>query len=181
LKSADTLEGKVKPSLWQVNCTLNHCDNLSPCNVSGKVKIAEGHFVPGKGGEILMNGVSVMKGVRELTSIREAGELIAGSENKPVFIFKHSTTCPVSFNALRDFEQFVKHTDRDQFDFALVVVREHRDVSNLIAEQLGVHHESPQVILVAGGKAVWDDSHYEITESKLKQVVMMYENGDLGD
>lgn len=127
-----------------------------------------------------MSEVSVM-GVRELKKVHEVGELIASSKKKPVFIFKHSTTCPISFNALRDFEQFVKHSESERFDFVMVIVREHRDVSNTIAEQLGVQHESPQAIFVADGKALWDDSHYEITESKLKQVVMMYENGDLED
>ncbi len=38
----------------------------------------------------------------------------------------------------------------------------HRDVSAEIAQMFGVHHESPQVILLQNGKSMLDLSHYDI-------------------
>jgi len=38
----------------------------------------------------------------------------------------------------------------------------HRDVSNSIAEQLEIYHQSPQMILVKDGKAIYNASHGSI-------------------
>jgi bacillithiol system protein YtxJ len=39
----------------------------------------------------------------------------------------------------------------------------HRDYSNLIAQKLGINHESPQLIILHSGKVIWHDSHQGIT------------------
>jgi bacillithiol system protein YtxJ len=38
----------------------------------------------------------------------------------------------------------------------------HRDVSSAIAEKLRVHHESPQVVVIKNGEAVFHESHHSI-------------------
>jgi len=43
----------------------------------------------------------------------------------------------------------------------------YREISNAIAERFQVHHESPQVILVKNGEAVYDASHMEISTQEL--------------
>jgi bacillithiol system protein YtxJ len=53
----------------------------------------------------------------------------------------------------------------------LVKVIESRPVSNQIAEDLGVKHESPQVILLKGGASYWNASHWAITEEHIHAVV----------
>lgn len=121
-----------------------------------------------------------MAKLHELTRVEEIDQILRESHERPVFIFKHSTTCPISDRALNEYQEFIR-THAGIAAFTLVIIRDHRDVSNAIAEKTGVKHESPQAILLAEGKAVWDDSHYEITTAKLDQVVMMYENGNLGD
>lgn len=119
--------------------------------------------------------------VRELTQLGDVERVLADSKNKPVFVFKHSDICPISHNALEEYWRFVKHYDGDNFDYTLIRIRSHRDISNAVAEKTGVKHESPQVLLLVEGKSVWDDSHFEITAEKLRQVVMMYEDGDFRD
>lgn len=126
-------------------------------------------------------GGDIMANMRELTRVDEVDQLLQESRKKPVFVFKHSTICPISDRAFNEYQDFIKANDKEGYEFTLVMIRDHRDVSNAIAEKTGVKHESPQAILLADGKAVWDDSHYEITTAKLAQVVMMYENGNLGD
>jgi len=44
-----------------------------------------------------------------------------------------------------------------------MVIQQSRDLSNLIARETAIRHESPQVILFRGGQAVWSASHGGIT------------------
>lgn len=53
-------------------------------------------------------------------------------------------------------------------------VIEDRPVSNEIAARLGVKHESPQAILVRGGKAVWHASHRQVTAANLAAAAAGY-------
>jgi bacillithiol system protein YtxJ len=39
----------------------------------------------------------------------------------------------------------------------------HRELSNLVAREFGVPHESPQVLLIKNGEAIYDNSHYGIS------------------
>jgi bacillithiol system protein YtxJ len=45
---------------------------------------------------------------------------------------------------------------------------EHRNVSNEIANRYNVIHQSPQVIIIKDGKAVYDASHERIDAGKLE-------------
>jgi bacillithiol system protein YtxJ len=47
----------------------------------------------------------------------------------------------------------------------------HRDVSNAIADRFGVYHQSPQLLVIKDGKAIFDASHESIDASDLKQFV----------
>ena len=82
-------------------------------------------------------------------------ELIRRSENEPVIIFKHSTSCHVSAMAYEE----MQHLDREVH---LVVVQSDREVSQQISEETGLEHESPQVILLRRGKPVWEASHWDV-------------------
>jgi bacillithiol system protein YtxJ len=72
-------------------------------------------------------------------------------------IFKHSTTCPISAEAAREVAGLA--TDLPVYQ---VNVREQRDLSNWVAAEYAVTHQSPQLILVRGGKAVRAWSHWEV-------------------
>lgn len=102
-----------------------------------------------------------------LTSIDQLNE-IAASE-KPAAIFKHSTRCSISRMALKQFE--------NEFDSEAVVtpyyldLLEHRDISNEIAAKFGVYHQSPQLIVIKNGKAVYDASHSDIDAETLKSKI----------
>lgn len=116
----------------------------------------------------------------ELTTMGQLDQILS-ADSRPTFIFKHSTACPISMRAYEQYKKFVEGCRGEIFDFAAIMIREHREISNALAEKAGVKHESPQGILIVQGKAVWDDSHMELTEEKFKQVVMMYENGHFKD
>lgn len=96
-------------------------------------------------------------------------ELTALSNEKPVFIFKHSTRCSISRFALKQFEnEFDLHNTIDAYFLDLITYRE---ISNEIASRFGVQHQSPQLILIKGGKAIYDVSHSDIDAGELKSKV----------
>lgn len=93
-------------------------------------------------------------------------EIIALSEQMPVIIFKHSTRCSISRMALKNFE--------NEYDLGESVVAyfldliSFREVSNEIASRFNVVHQSPQLLLIVGGKSVYDVSHSSIDAQELR-------------
>jgi bacillithiol system protein YtxJ len=101
-----------------------------------------------------------------LTDLGQLNEIITLSNDKPVAIFKHSTRCSVSRMALRQFENEFDLSDKVTPYFLDLIA--YRDVSNEIANRFGVIHQSPQLILIKEGKAVYNASHSDIDAGELK-------------
>lgn len=101
-----------------------------------------------------------------LTDLGQLNEIIDLSHEQPVAIFKHSTRCSISRMALKQFE--------NEFDLEGSVtpyfldLLNHRDISNEIATRFDVYHQSPQLLLIKEGKAVYDVSHSDIDALELK-------------
>lgn len=102
-----------------------------------------------------------------LTDLGQLNEIINESVTKPVAIFKHSTRCSVSRMALRQFENEFDLSDKVTLYFLDLL--NHRDISNEIATRFGVEHQSPQLILINNGKAVYDASHSSIDVESLER------------
>ena len=105
----------------------------------------------------------------ELRRKQDLEQLLERSNKDPILIFKHSTQCAVSDAALDEFNSFT--SDVEDLDCGLVLVIEHRDVSNAIAEQLNVRHQSPQAIVVEDGRSIWNASHWSITADALRDAL----------
>ncbi len=105
----------------------------------------------------------------ELTDLGQLNEIIAGSNEKPVAIFKHSTRCSVSRMALKQFENEFNSSDKVTPYFLDLIA--HRDISNEIAHRFGVTHQSPQLILIKEGKAIYNVSHSDIDAEELGKKV----------
>ncbi|MFE3849060.1 bacillithiol system redox-active protein YtxJ [Flavobacterium sp. LB3P45] len=101
----------------------------------------------------------------ELTDLGQLNEIIAISNEKPVAIFKHSTRCSISRMALKQFENEFNSADKVTPYFLDLIA--HRDISNAIADQFGVTHQSPQLILIKDGKAIYNVSHSDIDAEEL--------------
>ncbi len=102
--------------------------------------------------------------MKELLEINEWKEVLEKSKEGPIFLLKHSTTCPISTSAYNRVEAF--ETDYPKY---WLKVRESRPVSNEIESDLGVVHQSPQLFLLNEGEAVWNASHTVITENEIKR------------
>lgn len=112
-----------------------------------------------------------MKKWKELTTTEQWADVFESSAKRPVFVFKHSSTCPISAEALRHFENYLKEQPREDVDYVFVKVIESRPVSNQIAEDVQVKHESPQAIFIDHKKAVWHASHWKITNKAIDEAL----------
>ena len=81
--------------------------------------------------------------------------LMTDSKQKPVIVFKHSNACSISSRAYREMEKV-------EADVNILVVQSAREVSRELANLTGVRHETPQVIVLRDGKAVWNASHFDV-------------------
>lgn len=101
----------------------------------------------------------------KLTNLGQLDEIRMLSNEKPVAIFKHSTRCSVSRMALKQFEnEFDSSAKVTPYFLDLIA---YRDVSNAITNQFGVTHQSPQLILIKEGKAIYNVSHSDIDAEEL--------------
>lgn len=103
----------------------------------------------------------------DLTELKQLDMIADESVNTPVIIFKHSTRCSVSRMALKNFEREYNIEIGDAKPYFLDLL-EHRDVSNEIASRFNVMHQSPQIIVIKDGKAVYNTSHSDIDAEAVK-------------
>lgn len=108
---------------------------------------------------------------KEITTIEEWENAFQRSNERPFILFKHSTTCPVSANAHEEFNSYLKETPREDVDYLFVKVIESRPVSNKIAEDTGVKHESPQIIYIDKKAKVWSATHWSVTKAHISAVL----------
>jgi len=104
--------------------------------------------------------------VQDCRTVADFSALLNASRDKPVFLFKHSTRCPISASRWRIVQEYAEREGRADFWKLLVV--EDRPVSMHVADQTGVHHQSPQAILLYRGMPVWYESHYRITAEDMQ-------------
>ena len=111
------------------------------------------------------NPVSKMNWIA-LESMAQLEDIVTISNDKAVLIFKHSTRCSVSRMVLKQFENEFKLEESIAPYFLDLL--EHRDISNAIASRFEVHHQSPQLVVIQAGKAVYTASHESIDAGSLK-------------
>ena len=95
---------------------------------------------------------------KELNTLNDLETALTASNEQAVAIFKHSTRCSISFMAKKSIER-LWDLDIDAYYLDLIA---HRDISNAIAEQLDIQHQSPQMILVKEGKVIYHAAHGKI-------------------
>ena len=77
-------------------------------------------------------------------------------------IFKHSTRCPISMMAKRRFEMDWDALPANLPVYFLDLIK-YREISNQVAQDFHVHHESPQMLLIKDGECILDQSHSGIS------------------
>ena len=92
--------------------------------------------------------------------------LITDSKQKPVIVFKHSNACSISSRAYREMEKL------DGVN--ILEVQSAREISRELANLTGIRHETPQVIVLRDGKAVWNASHFDVKAADVMKAVQSH-------
>ena len=107
----------------------------------------------------------LMAQVQELTDRSDFDDLLERSKKQPVALLKHSVACPFSAMGQKEFVGLEGENDPPLY---ALVVQYARDLSSHIAETLDVKHETPQVLIIKDGEAVYHASHDDITTESLR-------------
>jgi bacillithiol system protein YtxJ len=98
---------------------------------------------------------------QSLTEEAQLAKITAASFVKPQLVFKHSTTCGISLHAQARLEAAIESLS-ENFDLHYLDLLSYRSVSNQIATDWNVVHQSPQVILLKDGNVLFNTSHQGI-------------------
>lgn len=110
------------------------------------------------------------KKLEDLENVRDLDRALLESSERPVLLFKHSLTCPISWRAFDELRSYLNNAD-PRVSFKVITVQTARAVSNETASRLELEHESPQAIIVRNGRERWNASHSDITASSLDQAI----------
>ncbi len=106
-----------------------------------------------------------------LKSEEQLKELIVESKEQPILIYKHSTRCSISGMVLERLERSWSKDGNPIKPYFLDLIAL-RSLSNAVAETFRIYHESPQVILIKNGEAIYDASHMSISFSMIKDAAL---------
>jgi bacillithiol system protein YtxJ len=101
-----------------------------------------------------------------ITQEAQIDEIKKLSAQRPQLIFKHSTRCSGSSMALNRLERSIVP---DEVDFYFLDLIAHKNISNKIAEDFAVYHESPQILLIKNGECIFDESHSGISMEEIQE------------
>ena len=139
-----------------VRTALPYSDQISPSN---------GHL------ERLVDSKRMHPDLTSLTNVDELETLLSASAERPLLLFKHSYTCGISAEALDELIDHVRARKAADARYAMITVQTHREVSNAVARRLGIRHETPQALLIRGGKVVWSASHFRVTAKAVHEAL----------
>lgn len=104
----------------------------------------------------------------EIQQQADLDELKQRSFNQSVVIFKHSTRCAISsmvYSRLKRSWDGEIHEDQELYYLDLI---RYRPLSDALAADYGVTHESPQVLIIKDGNCIFNASHNAINVSEIK-------------
>lgn len=101
----------------------------------------------------------------EITTPQDVLRALDRARYEPVVFYKHSNMC---FTSLRARQRMLALTEPGDPPVYEVVVQRARAASGEIAARLGVRHESPQVILVAGSRVLFSASHSAVQPDAIR-------------
>lgn len=101
-----------------------------------------------------------------IESEEDLKKAIESSFTHKIAIFKHSTSCFISKTVLRNFEKEIGNSDTKPELYFIDLIAQ-RAISDKIAEDLNVRHESPQLLVIENGKVMNSASHQHISADQI--------------
>ena len=106
-----------------------------------------------------------------LTQAEQLTDIVRESHEQPVLIFKHSTSCSISAAAKSKLERQWADAGLGNAKIYYLDLLRYRPISAQVAEQFGVRHESPQILLIQDGECRYDASHMGIRLGDVKSSI----------
>ncbi len=107
---------------------------------------------------------------KKLEKLSQLENIRDESKEKQVLIFKHSTRCSISRTALDRLERNWNEGEMGNVHAYFLDLISYREISGQIANQFQVEHQSPQVLIIKDGKAVYDSSHFDIDYASIRKI-----------
>jgi len=104
----------------------------------------------------------------DLNNIQQLAALKELSKARPQVIFKHSTRCSISSVAKSRLERDEQPMSSDFYFLDLI---RYRSLSDQVAEDFSVPHESPQILLIKNTECVYEESHSGIRMDELVEQI----------
>jgi bacillithiol system protein YtxJ len=112
---------------------------------------------------------------RPFTSISQLEEIRRASFDRPQLIFKHSSRCGISAQAMdRLFDE--SQLLAAEMDLYFLDLIPYREISQLVSDSFNVRHQSPQVVVVQAGTAFYHASHFSISPTDIVDGVLDHRN-----
>jgi len=100
----------------------------------------------------------------EIDDVESLDRFVANLNGSAGVVFKHSSTCGVSSRAYSEMSKL-------ELPIGIVVVQAARSVSDEVEKHWQVNHETPQVLIIKDGKAVWNASHFQVKAEEVAAAV----------
>ncbi|HLR76506.1 MAG TPA: bacillithiol system redox-active protein YtxJ [Balneolaceae bacterium] len=107
-----------------------------------------------------------------LTDKEDFKQVLSASKSRPQLVYKHSHRCSICFLARKEIENSFDEISK-LADMNFVNVIKNREVSNLIAKESGVRHESPQALILQDRDVVWHESHQAIKSEQIMKILQV--------
>ena len=102
----------------------------------------------------------------DLNDIQQLADIKELSKTRPQVIFKHSTRCSISTMAKSRLE---RNEQPDSGDFYFLDLLKYRSISDQIATEFAVTHQSPQILLIKNTECVYEESHSGIQMDEIAE------------
>ena len=109
-----------------------------------------------------------------ITKLEQIDYLKELSKQNLVVIFKHSTRCGISSMVWNRFQNN-EYLEHEEVKFFYLDLLSYRDISNEIAYEFQVLHQSPQLIILKNQEVVHHSSHAAIDAGVLKELIEVKE------
>jgi bacillithiol system protein YtxJ len=107
----------------------------------------------------------------QLRSIDQIEKIREESKENPILIFKYSSRCSLSRMALDRLERNWEEEDMSQVKPYFLDLITYREISNRVAHEFDVEHESPQILIIENEKSIYDKSHMAIDYTGIREVL----------
>ncbi|MBK6722124.1 MAG: bacillithiol system redox-active protein YtxJ [Acidobacteria bacterium] len=99
-----------------------------------------------------------------INTAEDLDAVFAESYEHPVALLKHSNSCGISSHVMYLIEEIDAVVN-------VIVIQEHRDLSNDVEMRTGHRHQSPQLFVLRDGKPIYHATHYGIDPQKVAELL----------